>query len=144
MMGPGGQAAARWLRDHSDPDDLVATNVHCAYPGVRFCDHRSAWVAGFTERQVLLEGWAYTSRTATEAEKQGVPTLLAAFWDPERKRANDWAFKWPTARREKVLRDRYGVRWLFADTRFQVDTTQLDRVADLVHRDGDYAVYRLR
>lgn len=143
MIGRGGVASARWLRDHSDADDLVATNVHCAYPNARFCDHRSAWVAGFTERQILLEGWAYTSRSAEEAEKQGVATLLAAFWDPKRLRANDWAFWWPTARRVNVLHDRYGVRWMFADTRFRVEPARLDKVAKLVHREGDYAIYRL-
>jgi hypothetical protein len=57
--------AARWLRDHSDTDDLVATNLHCAWYTTNFdsCNPVSSWVSAYSERRVLVEGWAYTSKT---------------------------------------------------------------------------------
>ena len=37
--------AARWLRDHSDPNDLVATNLHCwPLPNSRRCVRRAAFL----------------------------------------------------------------------------------------------------
>ena len=127
---------ARWLRDHSDPDDLVATNLHCTSysPLDNSCDPRSFWVSAYSERRILVEGWAYTPRTITTG---------APFWDPSLFAANDAAFTDPSAAAVAKLRDAYGVRWLFADlTRASSDS--IGRYADLRYREGDFAVYELR
>lgn len=143
-IGRDGIEAARWLRDHSEATDVVATNAHCTVPGsLATCDRRKTWIAAFTERQMLLEGWAYSSRSATEAEKQGVPVARVPFWHPEILRANDEAFRRPTAERIEVLHDRYDVRWMFADLRFGADVRALDEIAREVYRKGDYAIYQL-
>jgi hypothetical protein len=143
-IGVGGIGAARWLRDHSAVSDLVATNVHCLHPHAAACDHRTTWIAAFTERQMLLEGWAYTFRSAGEAAKQNVPVALVAFWRPSELENNDLAFEVPTAARIAVLRQRYGVAWMFADTRYPVDLTALRAVADLKYHVGVYDVFKLR
>lgn len=126
---------ARWLGAHSNPNDLVATNLHCiSYsPTISSCDPRSFWVSAYSERRILVEGWAYTSKTATTD---------APFWNPSLLAANDAAFTDPSAAAEAELRDEYGVRWLFADlTRASPDS--IGRYADLRYREGDFAVYEL-
>lgn len=68
------------------------------------------------------------------------------FWDAERLRLNDLAFTTPSAEGMRLLRDRYGVRWLMADERpatASAGAAALGRVAALRFRSGDYAVYRL-
>jgi len=142
---PGdGIDVARWLRDHSDPDDLVATNVHyTCYPGHytcdprhytcyprldNACDTRSYWVSAYSERRILVEGWGTS----------GTP-----FWDPSLLAANDMAFTDPSAAAVAKLRDAYGVHWLFADLT-SADSDSIGRYADLRYREGDFAVYELR
>ncbi|MDQ6687617.1 MAG: hypothetical protein M3Z50_08410 [Actinomycetota bacterium] len=142
-IGPGGVAAARWLRDHSSARDVVATNVHCRVVTAPSCDHRTTWVAGFTERQVLLEGWAYTSDSAKYAAQQHRPVPYVAYWKPQVLRANDSAFTRPTEQRIDTLLRRFGVRWLFVDKRFPVNLPRLKRVARLELDRLYYAVFRI-
>lgn len=141
-IGAGGIAAARWLRDHSAPGDLVATNAHCRVPGP-ICDHRTTWIAGFTERQILIEGWSYTSRSGAEAEKLHVAVSQLPFWEPGKLDDNDEAFSAPSAANVARLHDHYGVKWMFVDTRFDADAATLERYATLSFSLGQYLVFRL-
>jgi hypothetical protein len=140
-----GIAAARWLRDHSDSSDLVATNLHCLTGKVvdGACDARHFWVSAFAERRMLVEGWAYTPLANDYGVAHGVSGSSVPFWDPARLAANDAAFVAPTVESLAALRDSYGVRWLFADLG-SADAESLDRLADLRHREGAYGVYELR
>jgi hypothetical protein len=144
----GGVTAARWLRDHSGPDELVATNVHCLLPATQAlaqgtCDTRSFWISAYAERRVLLEGWAYTT---TASKLAGTVSLYVAvpYWRPQVLADNDAAFASPSVATVNMLRDRYGVRWLFVDTRIAPATAALAAVADLRLQDGAYAVYQIR
>ena len=140
-----GIAAARWLRDNSEPDDVVATNLHCRplpeTPDV--CDARQFWVSAYAERHMLVEGWAYTTPASTYGLAHKVSVLTTPFWDPRRLAANDAAFTNPSPPNLAALRDGYGVRWLFADMT-SADSDALGREADLRFREGDFAVYELR
>jgi hypothetical protein len=142
---PGTLEAGRWLREHSRPDDVVATNAHCrpAPPRVRACDNRHFWVSGFTERRVLVEGWGYTSAAHTRAASTGRHVVYVDFWDPDLLAANDAAFAAPSAATVGRLRDRYGVRWLFVDQAHNPPDDWLGRFATLRFRAGDCAVYEL-
>jgi hypothetical protein len=137
--------AARWLRDHSDPNDLVATNLHCRPLPDRgdVCDARHFWVSGYSERRMLVEGWAYTTKAIAAGLKLGVSDRTAPFWDPVLLAANDAAFRTPTEAAVAALRDEHGVRWMFADLT-TADAAGLARVADLRYQAGDYAVYAVR
>jgi hypothetical protein len=143
---PGdGILAARWLAEHSDPSDLVATNLHCApmpvTPGT--CDARHFWVSGYAQRRVLVEGWAYTAPAFRYGLAHDVSDRTAPFWDPALLAANDAAFTDPSPGTLAELRDRSGVRWLFADLT-GADQDALGRNAELRFRRGDFAVYELR
>ena len=138
---PGdGIGAARWLRDHSGPSDLVATNLHCDTYLTNYdsCNPVSFWVSAYSERHVLVEGWAYTIDSVKLPNNQ-----VAPFWDPARLAANDTAFTHPSAAAETTLRTVYGVQWLLADLT-GADPGALRTYADLKYRQGDFAVYRLR
>jgi hypothetical protein len=140
-IAPGGVRAGRWLRDHSDPDDRVATNTHCVRYIKGVCDNRHFWIAAYTERRMLVEGWGYapTGNASTDG-----PVYVVPYWRPDVLADNDRVFTAPSAAAANRLRDRYGVRWLFVDRRFDPPAPGLDKVAKLRFESGDTAVYELR
>ncbi|GII83238.1 hypothetical protein Ssi03_12280 [Sphaerisporangium siamense] len=138
----GAMAAARWLRGHAGPGDVVATNAHCLWGHERPCDSRHFWVSAMTERRVLVEGWAYTAANLDRSGRD-LPFTERPFWDAARLRANDAVFEAPSARGVEALRERYGVRWLVADERLLGRPEMVGRFASFQARYGDYAVYRL-
>jgi hypothetical protein len=137
--------AARWLRDHSDPDQLVATNIHCVmdYPDRTTCDARHFWVSGYSERRILVEGWAYTREALEYALTHRVDYRTIPFWDPMLLEQNDRAFSNPSVQSLASLRDEFGVRWLFADLA-ENPGASIGEFADLRFGAGQYAVYELR
>jgi hypothetical protein len=105
--------AARWIRENSQPDDIVMTNRHCSHPTWEGCDSRRFHVAAYTERRVLVEGWAYTESWIRTAEVPQGPAFKP-FWDQELLELNDRFLRAPDAPTAERLRDA-GVRWLFVD-----------------------------
>ncbi|HEU4427074.1 MAG TPA: hypothetical protein VFR67_31480 [Pilimelia sp.] len=132
-------AAARWVHDNSDPDDVVATNVHCREVVNGWCDARTFWLSAYAERTVLVEGWAFAPRMVGE---DGGP--YAPFWDQPRLELNDEAFYAPTAANLATLRREYGVRWLVADRDIGAEAPELARLADRRYDNGRIAVYEIR
>jgi hypothetical protein len=144
VVAADGISAARWLRDHASADDVVATHFHCLGPEtVNPCDARNFWVSAYSERHVLVEGWAYTQTAISRARQLGVSPNVVPFWDPALLALNDRAFTDPSAEVLRTLEADHGVRWLFADATI-ADVATLDRFADLRERIGDYAIYELR
>ncbi|MEQ4717343.1 hypothetical protein [Nonomuraea sp. B19D2] len=139
---PGLLAAGRWLRDHSAPDDIVATNTHCRLGRERPCDHRAYWMTALSERRVLVEGWAYTAHN-TDGWRPGQSVSGRPFWDRERIRANDTVFERPSAEAVRLLRERHGVRWLFVDERRLPSGSAFETFASLRFRSGGFGVYQL-
>jgi hypothetical protein len=139
-MPAGVRTAARWLRDHSAPDDLVATNAHCRFR--RVCQNLHFWFTAFTERRFLVEGWGFTAKANQWQEAERSP-IFAPYWDPRRLADNDVVFHEPTQARVDLLRDGYGVRWLFVDETAGRVSPNLDRYARLRIRSGACAVYEL-
>lgn len=136
--------AARWLRDNSERDDVVATNVQCITKATsEFCDARSFWVGAFTERRILLEGWAYTAEAHRAHGVEGRRYANQPFHDAERWALNRAVFEDPDPERLAELDD-YGVEWLFADSAAGPISDDLASLADEVFRDGTVRVYRVR
>ncbi|GII78693.1 hypothetical protein Sru01_36750 [Sphaerisporangium rufum] len=140
---PGAAPAARWLRDHSAPGDLVATNTHCRWGHENPCQSNQFWLSGLAERRMLLEGWAY-SPTGITGWRPGRPYNGDPFWDRRLLAVNDAATVAGSAAALAELRDRHGVRWLLVDERRTAPGAPLAEHARLSFRTGGYAVYRLR
>lgn len=126
--------AARWVRDHSRPDDVLATNVHCLSPEPA-CYAGSFWLSAYAERRVLVEGWAFAPRV--------VAIAYPPFWDSELLSRNDAAFTAPTAPGLAQLRDAYGVRWLVVDRAYRPEAAGLAGLAAVRFDNGRLAVYEL-
>ena len=106
--------AARWIRDHSDINDLVMSNRHCTTPVEPFnCDSRRFVVAAFSERQVLLEGWTATPMSA-KLGPEGRDSISVSYWHPALQALNDGFIAQPTADGTRQLREK-GVRWVYVD-----------------------------
>jgi hypothetical protein len=138
--------AARWLREHSSPDDVVATNAHCLYTiKGGYCDSRSFWISAYSERRVLVEGWIFAPRAAAIAgfTPLGVYT---PFWDQALLRLNDSAFTAPTLPVLSNLRDQHGVRWLVVDRTSPAgrESPRLGSLATKVFDNGRVAIYSVR
>jgi len=135
--------AARFLRKHSDPDDVVMTNRHCRVRNPTVCDNRRFSVAAYSERRVLVEGWGYTRR-ANEGGNgaPGYNPLSAPFWDPELLRLNDDFIRSPTAAAQRRLYA-LGVRWVFVDRTSGPRIQNLSPYAALRFENRTAAVYRL-
>jgi hypothetical protein len=128
--------AARFVRDNSAPDDVVATNVHCISPPGQPCDSRSFWLSAYSERSVLVEGWAFAPRLAVIG--------MGPFWDQQLLARNDAAFTAPTEAGLAELRQRHGVRWLVVDRDVGEESPRLASLATLRYDNGRLAVYELR
>ncbi|MER7606566.1 hypothetical protein [Nocardioides sp. NPDC127503] len=146
IIGPGGVAAARFVREHSQPDELIATNAHCIGLPVPDCDRRNFWIAAYAERRVLVEGWAYIDPLVV-----GLPSTdlnnsaYLPFWDPELLAANDAAIRHPSKATLAKLRDEHGVDWLVVDRRYRADLPGLRReVGQPRFKGGLYSVFDLR
>jgi hypothetical protein len=138
-IAPGGIEAARFIRRNSGSDDLIATNVHCHRARASHCLTGSYWIAGYAERRVLVEGWAYRSRV-DDTYPDGVQS---AFWDQEELRLNDQAFTNPTRDDLETLRTKYGVQWLLLDERVSAPPKNLERLSELRFEYGTVRVYQL-
>ncbi|WP_139230168.1 hypothetical protein [Nocardioides terrae] len=138
----GGVSAGHFVRDHSGPEDMVATNAHCAAP-VGPCNPRTFWISAYTERRIVLEGWGYTA-TANDAEPDPTAALTLPYWNPRLQALNDAVFTVPSATALKALTDRYPVRWLVVDSRFPVNLAGLRTLLPEHRRFGKVVVFRVR
>jgi hypothetical protein len=134
--------AARWVRAHSSPTDIVATNEHCASTDDYNQPHEpcgaanSFWLSAYSERSVLLEGWGFAPREQALGR--------ADFWDPALVRLNDGAFTTPTTAAITELADKYHVRYLVVDRKGAPASPRLGDYAQLVYDNGRVAVYTIR
>jgi hypothetical protein len=142
-VSPGGRQAGRWLRDHSRPEDLVATNAHCLSAGAKRCSNTHFWISAFAERRILIEGWGFTATSHRIAEEEDSLATTVPYWNPKLLAHNDAAFRSPSARTVGLLRKKYGVRWLFVDEAAVPHSPDIGRFAELRYRSGTCAVYEL-
>jgi hypothetical protein len=110
----GAVEAGLWLNAHSATNDLVATNSHCRRARASWCDSRDFWLAAFSQRQVLVEGWSYTDRALDSGPLFSDAFATSPFWDPALLARNDAVFYQPTAQDVASFATETGVRWLVA------------------------------
>lgn len=138
----GGVTAARFVRDHSSPNDMIATNAHCRTPKTGPCDSRNHWVSAWSERRAVLAGWGY-SATSNEGAANMSDVVHRPFWDLKLLALNDNVFRHPSRASLMALTRRYPVRWLIVDTRFPASVSELARLLPANHRFGDTVVYEV-
>lgn len=143
---PGKVDAARWIRDHSKPTDVLATNEHCWSPDdyanpqevsapADHCNNQAFTLSGYSERSVLIEGWAFAPRN--------MATQSTAFWDPALLDMNDAAVYHPTATVLDDLHNEHNVRYLVVNRRAGTESPLLKTFATNVYDNGNYGVYEL-
>ena len=145
LFTPGGVDAATYIKDHSSPDDIVATNVHCAKPNAPRCDNRNFWVSAYTERRIVIEGWGYTAITNADSEP-GIANARIPTPYPERLAINDAAFQDPTPETVGRLVDTYGVKWLFVSKEYPADVQGLSSLTSMLTKrfnNDHYAVFEV-
>jgi hypothetical protein len=142
LVADGSLEAGRWIRDHSDPSDVVATNAHCLYKA-EVCNNARFTAAAFTERRILIEGWGYNTRAQTIAEQTDTFHAMVPYWNPELLTINDAAFFTPSPQTLGRLRDEYGVRWLFVDRSANEPAPNLGEFATLRFTSGVCDVYEV-
>ncbi|MEO7447895.1 MAG: hypothetical protein ABI336_06420 [Humibacillus sp.] len=135
-LPPGGGAALDWLNTHSPQDAVVATNRHCELGVERQgCRALAFYASSLGGRQVILEGWGYTSPTGG--------LQVETRW-PERLAANDRLFTDPTAADFSQLTREFGLGWLVADTSAGPVSPRITEFAVPRFHAGSVTVYEIR
>jgi hypothetical protein len=137
--------AALWLAENSGRDDVVATNVHCTpVSRVSPCDARAFWVSGLGGRRTVLESWGYSDATTAANGRDNLRFPFQPPPYPSLREQNDRIFTDAAAADLADLRRRYGVRWLFADSRAGTVSQRLADIATPRIRFGPVTVYEVR
>jgi hypothetical protein len=137
--------AALWLNTHAAKNDLVATNVHCmSFDSNRVCDARAFWVTGLGGRRALIESWGYSDAAVAANGVNGLRYAQQPAPDRGVYDLNQRAFAVGDAKDIQRLRDEYGIRWLFADTRAGPVATGLAKTADIRLVSGTATIYEIR
>ncbi|MBO9522249.1 MAG: hypothetical protein J7518_11985 [Nocardioidaceae bacterium] len=138
----GGIDAARYLRAHTSPDDMLATNAHLRIPNDSTGDARGFWLAAFAERRVVVEGWAYTA-TANDEAPSPASAFRVPYWNPALLALNDAVFDQPSVGTLRALVGRYPVRWLVVDRRYHADLAGLRSLLPVHRRYGEVTIFRV-
>ncbi|MFD9305157.1 hypothetical protein ACFWCB_21270 [Streptomyces sp. NPDC060048] len=139
--------AARWVRAHSAPEDVLVTNSHgwelndAHGPG--FENTRSWWLGAYSERSVLIEGWAYAPRMMALTRGDGAG-YDGPFWDRALFRLNEDAVYRPTGAVLRRLHDEYRVRYVVVLRTAGAESPRLRELAEKEFDNEKVAVYRIR
>jgi hypothetical protein len=124
-------AAYKFIEDHSAPNDRVITTKHCLAGTGDHCDSRWFAIAAFSERRVLVEGWAYTQHGASPS------------WIRKDLELSETFVSSPTVAEKHTLIS-LDVRYVYVDKRDAYSTRGLAKIADLVFSSKWAAVYDLK
>jgi hypothetical protein len=127
-------AGYRWLRDHSDPDDILAVDVQSLSTAD---DERYFYAAAFAQRRTFLGGSAYSYKALlrTVEGRPGMP--FAA------RRALNSAALAGDPNALTTLYRRYGVRFVVVDLVVNGPRPVLDQRLPLAFANRGLRIYRL-
>lgn len=127
---------AEYLRQESDPDDLVATNRHCAgLEENQTCTARQFALSALSERRVFIEGWSYTTCPLSEP-------ILNKYWKESNWQLNQDFFLTPTVDNWNKLK-KSGVDWLVVDSSRPSASSYTD-IADLIKTEGKVSLWKIK
>ena len=141
-----GVQAAQWIRDNSDVNDVLVTNVFCSNGSTRrvnICDNRTFWVTAYAERRTIVSGWGYTATANGLASQAGIAnSWQLPFWDqPRLDVVRDFLARPTDAGAQRLSRS--GAGWLLAVPGYDDVSPQMAELLAPVYRAGDVVVYRL-
>lgn len=123
-----------WLREHSDPDDVLAVDVQSRFTEG---DPRYFYAAAYAQRRTYLGGWAYSQKTHKLTAEGRADQAFA-----DRRALNAAAFA-GDRRALAILRDRHHVRFVVSDLRVGPRRPRLERLLPLVYANDGLRIYRL-
>jgi hypothetical protein len=127
---------AEYLRQESNPDDLIATNRHCA--GIeenQTCTARQFALSALSERRVFLEGWSYTTCPLSEP-------ILNKYWKETNWQLNQDFFLNPTMENWNNLK-KSGIGWLVVDSS-RPSASNYSDVAELIKTEGKVSLWKIK
>lgn len=144
-LSSGEVAAAVWLDEHSDEDDIVASNTQCREltTNPRTCNAVGFWVSGIAGRRVVIEGWGYTAPAHAAHGEDGLHRNRTVPGWPERYALSIGAIEDPSAATIEGLRDDYGASWIFASRRAGPVSAEISEYAELAFDNGEVEIYRI-
>lgn len=125
----------RWLRAHSDPDDVLAVDNHHAAARARQFIH-----SAYAERRVVLESWEYTPQAFSSDYARVVSGEVQPF--PQRYELNREVFVDGSRRALDRMVEEHDVRWLVTNKGHGYTRTDLSDIADLAFENDAVAIYR--
>jgi hypothetical protein len=131
----GTASVAEYLRNNSDPNDLIATNRHCA--GIaenQTCTARQFALSALSERRVFLEGWSYTTCPLAEP-------IINQYWKEDNWKLNQDFFTNPTVENWSTF-SKSGIDWLVVDST-RPSAPSYTEFAELVKTDGKVSLWKI-
>lgn len=130
--------AAVWLREHADPDDVVASATLCTpATGVApNCRGDQFWISGISGLRMLIAGWYYLPI--------GPPELAGPDSVERRIGLSQRLVADPDPATVATAVERYGVDWVFADRTTGPVSADLQRYGTVAYDNGTVLVVRLR
>jgi len=143
QLTPGMYAAYTWLRQNTNPADVIAVNTALIDKTIYIIPTpHNFYAAAFAERSVFLEGWAYSNEAHRLGYKDVEQLRVQPF--PERKALNDRVFVQADPQALAVMRDQFGVRYLFVDKRNAPPSPNLSAISQNVFENGDAVIYKIQ
>jgi hypothetical protein len=131
----GTDAAAKYLKENSSVDDVVATNRHCVGPEEKnTCIARVFTISALAERRTFIEGWAYTTCPVSEA-------LNNSYWNQPLLNLNQKVVVESDKYSALEIR-KYGVQWLLIDLR-RPHSDDYSNIATKEFSAGEVEVWKL-
>ena len=131
----GTDAAAKYLKDNSSIDEVIATNRHCVGPEEKnTCIARVFTISALAERRAFIEGWAYTTCPVSEA-------LNNSYWNQPLLALNQKVVV-ESDKTSALELSKYGVQWLLIDLR-RPHSNNYSNIATKEFSAGEVEVWKL-
>ncbi|MFM9096498.1 MAG: hypothetical protein ACKOQL_06660, partial [Actinomycetes bacterium] len=132
----GTAAAADYVKNNSNINDVLVTNRHCVGPEEKnSCIARVFSLTALSERRTFIEGWAYTTCPLREA-------LNNEYWDQSLLELNQKVVEKSDPLSTSVL-TQYGARWLIIDQR-RPHADDFSNIAEKKFQSGQVQVWKIK
>ena len=132
----GTAAAADYVKNNSNINDVLVTNRHCVGPEEKnSCIARVFSLTALSERRTFIEGWAYTTCPLREA-------LNNEYWNQPLLELNQNVVVKSDPSSANLL-TQYGVRWLVIDQR-RPHANDFSNIAEKKFQSGQVQVWKIK